>query len=213
MIDSLFGSKTRVKLLKLFMNNPDNSYFVREITRIIDEQINSVRRELSNMLKVGIITSETTDNKLYYQVDKNSQYFIPLRALFSDEKIEMEERTPQKETPIIGLPPKVDPTMQYYSKTFEDLTGAHAVILAGKLVRGSISQIDILIIGKVSDTKLKSIIKSIERKEEAEMNYTVLTPEEYSYRVSVRDRFISDVLGTKHKIINDVGGIISGGKK
>ena len=57
MIDALFGSKTRVKLLHLFLNNPGKSFYVREITRIIDEQINSVRRELSNMLEIGIIIS------------------------------------------------------------------------------------------------------------------------------------------------------------
>src|ERR1700756_77628 len=70
MIDALFGSKTRVKLLHLFMNNPGASFYVREITRLVDEQINSVRRELSNMLSIGIITSDTSDNKLYYEVNQ-----------------------------------------------------------------------------------------------------------------------------------------------
>ena len=60
MIEQLFGSKTRVKLLQLFYSNPNRSFYVREITRKIDEQINSVRRELSNLLNIGIITSETT---------------------------------------------------------------------------------------------------------------------------------------------------------
>ena len=71
MIDSLFGSKTRVKLLGLFMNNPDRSFYVREITRNIDEQINSVRRELANLIKVGVVPAQSVDNKLYYQADKN----------------------------------------------------------------------------------------------------------------------------------------------
>ena len=63
MIDALFGSKTRVKLLHLFLNNPGKAFYVREITRLINEQINSVRRELLNMLEVGIITSDSVDNK------------------------------------------------------------------------------------------------------------------------------------------------------
>ena len=65
MIDALFGSKTRVKLLHLFLNNPGKSFYVREITRLIGEQINSVRRELSNMLDAGVLLSNTNDNKLY----------------------------------------------------------------------------------------------------------------------------------------------------
>jgi hypothetical protein len=58
MVEQLFGSKTRVKLLQLFFSNPNRAFYVREITRKIDEQINSVRRELSNLLSVGIITRD-----------------------------------------------------------------------------------------------------------------------------------------------------------
>ena len=54
MVEQLFGSKTRVKLLKLFYSNPNRPFYVREITRKIDEQINSVRRELANLLSIGI---------------------------------------------------------------------------------------------------------------------------------------------------------------
>ena len=72
MIDALFGSKTRVKLLHLFLNNPGKSFYVREITRLIGEQINSVRRELSNMLDAGVLLSNTNDNKLYYYSDRKS---------------------------------------------------------------------------------------------------------------------------------------------
>src|SRR5665648_738498 len=77
-IDALFGSKTRVKLLHLFLNNPGKAFYVREITRLIDEQINSVRRELSNMLEVGIITSDSADNKLYYEVDQRYEHYLSL---------------------------------------------------------------------------------------------------------------------------------------
>ena len=82
MVEQLFGSKTRVKLLQLFYSNPNRSFFVREITRKIDEQINSVRRELSNLLNIGIIVSENTDNKLYYEVNQKYEFYEPLRAIF-----------------------------------------------------------------------------------------------------------------------------------
>src|ERR1700689_5193482 len=82
MIEQLFGSKTRVKLLQLFYSNPNRSFFVREITRKIDEQINSVRRELSNLLNIGIITSETNNNRLYYEVNQKFKFFEPLQAIF-----------------------------------------------------------------------------------------------------------------------------------
>src|SRR5213592_3087840 len=82
MIEQLFGSKTRVKLLQLFYSNPNRPFYVREITRKIDEQINSVRRELSNLLSIGIITSDNTNNKLYYEVNQKYEYFEPLQQIF-----------------------------------------------------------------------------------------------------------------------------------
>src|ERR1700742_2611576 len=82
MIEQLFGSKTRVKLLQLFYSNPNRSFYVREITRKIDEQINSVRRELSNLLSIGIITSENTNNRLYYEVNQKFEYYKPLQEIF-----------------------------------------------------------------------------------------------------------------------------------
>src|SRR3982750_911239 len=87
MIDQLFGSKTRVKLLQLFYSNPNRAFYVREITRKIDEQINSVRRELSNLLSIGIITSDATQNRLYYEVDQDYQYYKPLGAIFGGLKL------------------------------------------------------------------------------------------------------------------------------
>ena len=57
-IEKLFGSKTRAKLLQLFYENPEKSFYVREMTRVIDEQINSVRRELLNLESIGIIKTE-----------------------------------------------------------------------------------------------------------------------------------------------------------
>ena len=78
MIEQLFGSKTRVKLLQLFYANQNRSFYVREITRNIDEQLNSVRRELSNLLGIGIITAEPNNNRLYYEVNQEYDYYKPL---------------------------------------------------------------------------------------------------------------------------------------
>src|SRR5579863_3794300 len=98
MIEQLFGSKTRVKLLKLFYGNPNRAFYVREITRKINEQINSVRRELSNLLNVGIITSDTTNNKLYYEVNQKYEYYQPLKLIFGEGKVEAEK----SETESVG---------------------------------------------------------------------------------------------------------------
>lgn len=199
MIDALFGSKTRVKLLHLFLNNPGQSFFVREITRKIDEQINSVRRELSNMLEVGIITSDSSDNKLYYQVNQRYEYYIALRAIFGDEPINVKGPSVKSD----------DTTVEKYSPMLRDITGLRLAVFTGVLVRGSTTSVDILLVGNIVSAKVKSLIKDIEKSEGREINYCVLPYDEFYYRLSVRDRFITEIINGKHKMIIDKDNIIN----
>lgn len=193
MIDALFGSKTRVKLLHLFLNNPGKAFYVREITRLIDEQINSVRRELSNMLEVGIITSDSADNKLYYEVNQRYEYYVPFRAIFADERIESVTE--------VG-------TKAAWYDLITGLTGVRLAVLAGVLVKGSGSAVDLLLVGDVSSVKLKNVIKQIEKAEARELNYTMLSYDEFYYRLSVRDKFITEILNGKHTVLLDTDNIL-----
>lgn len=193
MIDALFGSKTRVKLLHLFLNNPGQPFYVREITRKIDEQINSVRRELSNMLAVGIITSDSSDNKLYYQVNQRYDYYVPLRAIFSNVIVSEKNVSPELE----------DKTKEEYRSLVGEVSGARLVVFAGVLVRGSTAPIDILLVGNVSSSKVKSVINYIEKNEGRDINYSVLSYDEFYYRLSVKDKFITEILNNKHIVVID----------
>lgn len=192
MIDALFGSKTRVKLLHLFLNNPGKAFYVREITRLIDEQINSVRRELSNMLEVGVITSDSADNKLYYEVNQRYEYYVPFRAIFADQHIEA----------------GVAKSSQSWSSLIEGLNGVRLAVLAGVLVKGSASAVDLLLVGDAPATKIKNVVKQIEKDEARELNYSVLSYDEFYYRLSVRDRFITEILNGKHAVLLDTDNIL-----
>jgi len=199
MIDALFGSKTRVKLLHLFLNNPGKSFYVREITRKIEEQINSVRRELSNMMTVGIITSDSSDNKLYYQINQRYEYYVPLRAIFSDE-------APAMDIPVVKSD---DSYVEKYSSMLRDIAGVRLVVFAGVLIRGSTTDVDILLVGNIASARVKSVIKSIEKSEGRDINYCVLSYDEFYYRLSVRDKFITEIINGKHKIIIDVDNVFN----
>ena len=199
MIDKLFGSKTRVKLLHLFMNHPGQSFYVREITRLIDEQINSVRRELSNMLEVGIITSDSSDNKLYYQANQRYEFYKPLRAIFAGEAMGAEESTPEQKATV----------NQNEVDIITSIPSLRLAIFAGVLVKGSSSSVDIILVGNMSDSKVKAAVGMIEKLEARELNYTVLPYDEFYYRLSVRDKFITEVLASKHSVAVDKDNILN----
>jgi DNA-binding transcriptional ArsR family regulator len=199
MIDKLFGSKTRVKLLHLFMNHPGQSFYVREITRLIDEQINSVRRELSNMLEVGIITSDTADNKLYYQSHQRYEFYRPLRAIFAGESMGSEEKTAEEKATV----------NQNEVDIISNIPSVRLAIFAGVLVKGSTSTVDVILVGNVALSKVKAAIGMIEKLEGRELNYTVLPYDEFYYRLSVRDKFITEVLASKHSVAVDKDNILN----
>ena len=198
MIDKLFGSKTRVKLLHLFMNHPGQSFYVREITRLIDEQINSVRRELSNMLEVGIITSDNSDNKLYYQVNQRYEFYTALRAIFAGEPVTADQVGPTNASGV----------SEQHVAIINEIPSLRIALFSGVLVKGSMSPVDILLVGNVSTPKVKSAIAMIEKLEGRELNYTVIPYDEFYYRLSVRDKFITEVLAGKHSVAVDKDNVL-----
>lgn len=195
MIDALFGSKTRVKLLHLFLNNPGKAFYVREITRLIDEQINSVRRELSNMLEIGIITSQNTDNKLYYEVNQRYEHYVPLRAIFADQKV----------TSVASDTKSTDAAWQ---KQIKALAGIRVAIAAGVLVPGSASSVDLLLVGDLVPKKVKTLIAALENAQGRELTYSILKYDDFYYRLSVRDKFITSILSGKHLVVVDTDTIL-----
>lgn len=195
MIDALFGSKTRVKLLHLFLNNPNRAFYVREITRKIDEQINSVRRELANMLSIGIIQSDSANNKLYYEVNQGYTFYEPLRAIFADDSF--------------GSETVAAPTATDWSKRLKPLGDVRVALLGGSLVRGSKSQVDVVLAGDTNKTQVKRFIKQLEDEEGRQLNYTVMPYQEFYYRLSIKDRFISDIINSKFTLLQDTEHVLS----
>ena len=194
MIDSLFGSKTRVKLLHLFLNNPEKSFYVREITRMIDEQINSVRRELANMVSVGIVQQDAIDNKLYYSVNEDYPYIKPLAAIFSDKNTESDMSTASSVS---------------WKDSLGRMRGLRLAIISGKLVVGSNSAVDLLLVGDdMSAVTIKNLVKKIEKDRKIEINYAVISYDDFYYRMSVKDRFIMDIVRNKHSILVDTENIM-----
>ena len=191
-IEKLFGSKTRAKLLRLFFENPEKSFYVREMTRVIDEQINSVRRELLNLESIGIIKNETFDNKVYYSANNKHPFCRPLIDIFS-KKIDLSREKDVKET-----------TWEEYCRPVKNY-------LKGLVVTNRLpgqDGIDLLIVGNDKTKKLTRWAEVIEKKQGKPINYVIMTPDDYLYRKNVRDRFITDIFELEITEIIDPESII-----
>ena len=195
MIDALFGSKTRVKLLHLFLNNPNRAFYVREITRKIDEQINSVRRELANMLSIGIIKSDQSNNRLYYEINQEYAYYEPLRQIFAATGLQSE---------AAGEVEGND-----WAKRLKALGDVRLALFSGSLVRGSTSDVDVVLAGSLNKTQAKKFIKELEEEEGRSLNYTVMSYEDFYYRLSIKDRFVTEITSGKYTVLADTEQILT----
>ena len=168
MVEQLFGSKTRVKLLNLFYSNPNRAFYVREITRKIDEQINSVRRELSNLLSIGIIVSETNNNRLYYEINQEYEHYGSLSAIFGGQEPASDQKTKSKTETVVATPKtKEDPIV----KTLRSVGKVDLAILSGQFTRDDSSGVDMLLVGDINQTKAARVIAEIEEQERKSITY------------------------------------------
>jgi hypothetical protein len=218
MIDQLFGSKTRVKLLGLFYQNPGRSFYVREITRKIDEQINSVRRELANMLSIGIISSDTSNNKLYYEVNQDFEHYDSLAEMFGGKPRKKVVKKQKSDQPIdISKEPMVEETIPSEERLPEDeyiqgilrAGNVRSLIYTGQFTRDSIAGVDIVVIGDINVPNLEHAISALEQAEKKEIIYSVLTPDDYLYRKQINDRFVSNLSLAKKIVHLDRDGLIN----
>ncbi len=211
-IKNLFGSNTRIKLLELFYTNFDQMYYVREITRLVNEQINSVRRELANLELMGVVKKTDKDNKLYYTVNQKFKYYLSFAMIF-DENFDHQSlsrstiRELEKEANV--LPRPADDKFDWQKLVARSDDYLQIAVLAGKLVPDSESQVDMLLVGDNSERKISDWASKAEKSYESGLVYSVISFDEFVYRQSIRDRFVAQVMDGPFVVIKDIPGLIT----
>lgn len=178
MLKRLFTSSTRIKLMTLFLLHPDEEYFIRELTRKLGEQINSVRRELDNMKKIGILKSKFKNRKKFYIIDKNFIIFQELRSIILKTLADHEA----------------------IAKKLSKCGDIDYMVLSGIFVNKN-STVDLLIVGdNINRDKLESTLNS-EVATKRPVRYSILTKDDFIYRLECKDRFLTDILRDMENII------------
>jgi DNA-binding transcriptional ArsR family regulator len=163
-------------MLTLFLLNPDKEYFVRELTRELDEQINSIRRELENLKKIGLLRSRVRARKKYYTVNKKHILYHDLRNI------------------II----KITNSSENLIKSISKMGRIDFLLISGVFIQKD-SPVDILIAGDVDKDKLESFLDKLESKDS--IRFSALTTEDFIYRLKCRDQFILDLIQDPDSII------------
>lgn len=192
MFDDLITSKTRVKILKLFLGNLEEMFHVREIVRRVDEEINAVRRELMLLEKKGILNREARANRVYYSLDTSYPFYYDLIKINAKES---------------GLGRDI-------IKNKVKLGRIKYAMLSGEFSRNlpnNGESVDLLVVGVVVLPELSLIIKQEEERKKREINYTIMNEDEFNFRKSRRDPFISSIIyGSRVMLIGEEESLIKG---
>lgn len=175
-LKALFSSQTRVKLLSTFLLHPEREYFIRELTRLLNEQINSIRRELENLRRIGLVRARHRNRKKYYHVDTEFVLYQDLRSLFA--------KVVQGESPLVA--------------SLRALPNVKLLLLAGSLC-GTESKVDLLVVGDVR----REVLQALLAQDPAFKNikYSIFSEPDFLYRVSLRDRFVVEILNDPRHLL------------
>lgn len=174
-LKKLIISQTRIKLLQELYYQPTEMFYIRQLTRMTGEKLNSVRRELKNLDQAGVLESEWRGNKRFYWVNQDYIFYQQILGLVI--------RTKGLGKEIIDQEKKLG-QIKY-------------VLFSGKFARGVLpeeDEIEILVVGKVVLPELGKLVRQEEERRNREINYTVMDVKEFKYRKKNRDPFLSQIL-------------------
>ncbi len=192
----LFGSKTRVKLLRHFLKDPGQKYFVRELTRLLSDHINAIRHELGNLESAGLVSKKKTQGKLYYRLNQGVPGLTELKALFAGETREVV--VSPSPPPAFGHP---EPVRADEARS-PQLGDVKLLVQNGKFVGSQEAPADLLIVGEIDEDLLRDYLDDLEDRH-GELRYTVMSEEEYAYRRQLFDRFITLMLSEPKKVVTN----------
>ena len=209
MLSKLFGSNTRVELLKLFLVDQDRKYYIRELSRELDLHLNSVRRELNNLEQFGILISEFIEKEKDPNIndieddeddEEDDKRFKKLKS----SKLKQERKYYKVNADFPLTEETRSLIMKSYvlhKKDFIDklkfVGNVKILVLTGIFTNDKSSSVDLLIVGEVNKNKLSNVIKKFENEMGREINYTTMGLEEFEYRRSLSDIFLSKILNSK----------------
>lgn len=182
----LLVSRVRVELLEVFFGNPGEMYHVRGLVRMVGEEINAVRRELSRMEKAGLLKKEGRGNRLYYSLNWTFPFFEELLSMV---------------VKISGLGAAI-------IKNRHKLGRVNFCMFSGRfarhLPREDEEEVDVLVVGDLVLPELAALVRAEENRRQREINYTPLSKEEFKFRKERRDPFLTKILsGSRVVVIGD----------
>jgi uncharacterized protein YfkK (UPF0435 family) len=175
MLEKLFISKVRIKIIELYVNQPKSEFHVRGLMRELNEEINSVRRELKNLESIGFLKANVRGNKLVYKCNRNHIFFTEFKQLILKDNDSVQ---------IIWKYLKGFKTIKIAFLTEDFFTDSEKTN----------ESVDLVIIGAVKQNDLQIKLNQIEKKLGKELNVALFTNEDFDFHMKKKSTFLNNIL-------------------
>jgi len=202
MLDKLLGSKTREKLLRLYLAEPGARYYIREIERKLGLSVSALRREVDNLFQMGFLQEVPPEELLglgrdeqeekeilkqkrkYFVINPDFIFYPELKALFAKNRFLSRDALVKK---------------------LRQLGRIDLLVLSGSFAGADDAKVDILIVGEMDRFALSKLIESFEKELNTPIYWALFSREEYENRKAMTDKFLFEVLqGKKIELINKI---------
>lgn len=171
-------TKNRAELLKLFLTNPDRSFYMHEIGRILGRKPGTFQRTLNNMVSEGILTSEYRANARFFKANKKYPIYKELKSIVFK---------------TVGVQGSIREALEEIGNIkFAFIYGSYA-----KAKETSFSDIDLAVIGNPDEDKLIKELDRLEEKFQREINYKLYTFKKFKKEIEGKEPFILEILRDK----------------
>jgi DNA-binding transcriptional ArsR family regulator len=186
---ALFG-KTRQAVLALLYGHDKESFYLRQIVRAVPLGQGAVQRELAHLTAAGLLIRTRQGNQVYYQAHRNAPIFAELKSLL---------------VKTAGATDVLRAALAVHSDRVQ------VALLYGSVAAGTdiaASDIDLLVIGKVSFGEVAEAVGTAQEKLRREVNPSVYSAEEFRKKLLAGHHFVKQVfqgpkvflIGSEHEL-------------
>lgn len=195
-LEKLFGSKERVRMMRLFLFNPDTIFSVEKIAERVDASCRFIEKEIAIMKRAGLVkrkeyrSKKAIEQKIVgWALDQSFPYLIPLRSLLIQQVF-------LRDSDIIGR--------------LSSVGKLRLLVISGVFIQDLDSRVDLLIVGDgLRKWILERNVKNLESEIGKELRYAAFETSDFQYRLNMFDKLIRDIFDFPHRKIVDKIGIVS----
>lgn len=181
-LQKLFGSSARVKLLRLFLFSPKATFTTADSALRARVTANEARREINLFLSVGVVIRTSRGKVMRYGLNGNFSYVAALQNLLLN--------APARGEDIVGR--------------LRGVGSLKLIVLSGIFVGEWDGRIDMFVVGdKVVDRKIRERVRQLEAEIGKEIRFALLASEDFFYRLNMNDKLVRDVFDYPHRIVLD----------